>query len=296
VVLRPRLAPVAGAALALAGCGGSPGRPGADPASAVPPSAWAYAEVEVKPPGARGREARAGLRRLLGGPGGQARLERAFTRRAAGATFDGDVLPWLGRRVGAFVAANGGLVLVVPTPDPDTARGNLEDAVLAGGGRRVGSGGASLSVRGHRAVAVVRGIALAGNRPGVRAAVRTLRTGRSLAAGAAYRQATVPLPGARVATGWVAPGRAPDVAGRFGHASLAGVGLGALGLDARRPAVLGVSLDARRLTVAVPGARGPRLRTAFAVVEPALRAFAPGVSAPLGTTRGSVGRLVLVLR
>jgi hypothetical protein len=297
VVRRARVALLAAVAVAVVGgCGGDDGRPGASPATAAPPSALAYAEVEIKPPGARGRAASAGLRRLAGGPRGTARLEQAFTRRAAGATLEGDVLPWLGRRAGAFVAPGGGLVLVVPTPDPDTARGNLEDAVLAAGGRRVEYRGASLTVRGHRAVTVRRGVALAGNAAGVRAAVRALGAGPSLAEHPGFRAATARLAPRRVATAWVARGRARDVAARVGGAAAADLALRVLDLNGRRPLVAGVVLDRERLTAEVPGARGERLEAAFGLAAPALRPLAAGVAVTLGSTSGGIGRLVLALR
>lgn len=95
--------------LALVGCGGSDGDGGADPAASIPPGALAYAELVVRPEGARREKMSALAGRLLrtGEPGKKIveLLEKAADEPGG---YANDVEPWLGRRVGvAGFAASG---------------------------------------------------------------------------------------------------------------------------------------------------------------------------------------------
>jgi hypothetical protein len=95
-----------------AGCGESArGNADGDPASLVPRTAPLYGEAVVRPEGDQRVRLDALLRRILRTDKPGAKLEKAFddATRKNGITYAGDVKPWLGKRVGAFLAGlNGG--------------------------------------------------------------------------------------------------------------------------------------------------------------------------------------------
>jgi hypothetical protein len=87
--------------LALVGCGGTGGDGGADPAASIPPGAIAYAELVVRPAGARRERMSALAGKVLrtGEPGKKIveLLEAAADEQGGYAR---DVEPWLGERIG----------------------------------------------------------------------------------------------------------------------------------------------------------------------------------------------------
>jgi hypothetical protein len=114
---RPRAGAVAAVCAALAavpvaaGCGESArGNADGDPASLVPRSAPLYGEAVVRPEGDQRVRLDALLRRILRTDNPGAKLEKVFddATRKNGITYARDVKPWLGKRVGAFLAGLSG--------------------------------------------------------------------------------------------------------------------------------------------------------------------------------------------
>lgn len=99
-------------AATLAACGGSSSSvnssaQGADPASAVPASALAYVQADVRPSGSLAQSIDAASKRLLGisdpGPKLDALIDKSMV---SGASYETDIRPWLGQQ--AAVAVLGG--------------------------------------------------------------------------------------------------------------------------------------------------------------------------------------------
>lgn len=91
-------------ALFLAACG-STGDPDAKPASIVPAGAPLYFEVTVRPEGDVRADAEAAARKIFGKEQPVAELRRLIDRALAEeqVSFEEDIEPWLGRRVGVVV-------------------------------------------------------------------------------------------------------------------------------------------------------------------------------------------------
>jgi hypothetical protein len=185
---------LAGAGLAASGCGSSAGGAAdGDPAGAVPAAAPLYAEVVVSPSGAMRDDALAAGRKILrtDDPGGKLVSWVNRLLREEGLSFERDVAPWLGERIGVAVtsaeaagAARGGrpeVVLVAQSGDDDAAR----DALGRFGGGRAQDrtfDGVAYRVDPRRGVAaaVLDGRVLVGSEAAVRAAI-TASNGDSLA-------------------------------------------------------------------------------------------------------------------
>src|SRR4051794_6599389 len=105
------LAVVPVVAAVMAGCGGSGGGSssgaGADPASVMPKTSALYVEAVVQPRGDQEEKLRAFLGKVLrtDDPGAKikAELDRSIREDEPGKSFDRDVAPWLGERVGVTV-------------------------------------------------------------------------------------------------------------------------------------------------------------------------------------------------
>ena len=112
---RPRARAVLAACAAIslagfgAGCGESGGNPDADPAAVVPGNAPVYLEAVVKPEGDQRAEVEAVLKKVMRTNDPGAKLKQAFDDAAKddGVTYDKDIKPWLGQRVGAFFTSFG---------------------------------------------------------------------------------------------------------------------------------------------------------------------------------------------
>jgi hypothetical protein len=123
-------------AVIAAGCGGSGGDPDADPASVVPARAPVYVEVTIDPDGETADEIKALSQKLAGtdkpGPELEKLFESAVNEDGGTFTWDGDVAPWIGDRLGVYVTqinASGedaDAALVAPTEDADKAKKFLE--------------------------------------------------------------------------------------------------------------------------------------------------------------------------
>lgn len=91
-------------ALVLAGCGGSDGSSGgsagADPATAVPADSAVYIEAAVRPEGEQGDNARQLVERFVGADQLQQFLDEALQDSDTGQSYEKDIKPWLGERIG----------------------------------------------------------------------------------------------------------------------------------------------------------------------------------------------------
>ena len=111
-------------ALGAAGCGSGSGAGGTDPASLVPASAPIYAEANVAPDADQAADAQAALRRILQTDDPGTAIVRSIDRagRDRGLTYERDIRPWLGDRVGAARLSAGdgrhdGLLVAASTDD-----------------------------------------------------------------------------------------------------------------------------------------------------------------------------------
>jgi Protein of unknown function (DUF3352) len=121
-------------ALLLAGCGsGSGGDAGADPATAVPADAPIYVEVVARPEGDLREDALAAAGKVLR-TDDPSRTLTELLDRALGFDFERDVEPWLGERVGFWMAAGvETAAMVIATTDADQAMESLEASVTRDG-------------------------------------------------------------------------------------------------------------------------------------------------------------------
>ena len=112
-----------------AGCGesGSSGT-GADPATLAPSTAPLYGEAVVRPEGEQRDQLEALLKKVMRTDDPFQKIEDAFDKSASGdkVTYEKDIKPWLGQRVGAFlsgVSQSGSPdgAAIVATNDPDKA-------------------------------------------------------------------------------------------------------------------------------------------------------------------------------
>jgi hypothetical protein len=187
--------------VAVAGCGGDGGED-ADPAAGVPADASLYVEVTVRPEGDLREDTEAALRRILRTEDPAARIRDLVDREVLdeGDTYEGDVEPWLGRRIGIFFARGQGeeppAAAIAATSDPDEAeRGLRED-----GDRESEYEGETLvhdepdGDEDEEAVgAVVEDYAIVGTEAGVRAAIDVLKGADALAEAEGFEQALEPL-------------------------------------------------------------------------------------------------------
>jgi Protein of unknown function (DUF3352) len=102
-------AALAASALLVAGCGESGGDPGADPATLAPRTAPLYAEVVVKPEGEQRDQAEELLGKIMRTDDPGAKLREAFddATKDDDVSYERDIEPWLGERVGAFLTTIG---------------------------------------------------------------------------------------------------------------------------------------------------------------------------------------------
>ena len=275
--LRPLAAGCAAAvAVALAAaCGSSSGDPGADPAAVVPSRAPLYAEANLSPDDGSVDK----LAQKLAGtgdPGGE--LKRLIERQAReddpDFSFEEDVDPWLGDRIGVFVSrvtargADPDAAIVFTTKDTDEARDSLEGELRRGG---KGDPQPKVSERSYRdtkylvdtadddAVAIIDDYAVSGTEAAVKSAIDA-REGESAAQNDAFGKARDAVEDKGLGFAYVQIAQVFSALGPQGAAArqaLAGLGdTVALGLDASddsirfESAALGVDRSAA-------GATGP---------------------------------------
>lgn len=206
------VSPLIVAALVAAGCGssGSSGSAGsgADPAKLAPATAPLYVEAAIRPDGQLGADAKAALGKLLrtSDPGGKliGLVDKALGKD--GLSWNADIKPWLGQRIGVFVSSfgarqpvtSGGSAPAASKPvaaiiADTTDTGKAKDALA----KLVGHPGAdgskpSLSTRDYKGVSltynatrdsaagIVDGYAVGGSLTAVQQVIDTAKGGRPL--------------------------------------------------------------------------------------------------------------------
>ncbi len=121
----------------LAGCGGGSAAGGDDPASAVPRDAAIYFEATVQPEGALREDALAAAGKVLRTPDPEARIEQLVDQLLAESDapkldYARDVEPWLGERVGFWLAAEGERVrgaAILSATDTEAAQAAIDRAI-----------------------------------------------------------------------------------------------------------------------------------------------------------------------
>jgi Protein of unknown function (DUF3352) len=221
-MLGRRLALLLLALLALvslaAGCGGGSGSSKDDPASLAPAATPFYAEAVVHPEGVQRDNAEAILGKILDSPDGPGALHdlltKAMQRDAPGATYERDIEPWLGDRIGVAVGPSGrasAVSVIVATTDPDKA------LAAARKGRKAPIAKKSYKEVDYEtsgddeAVAVIGDFLVGGNEAGVRQAIDASK-GDALAASDRYEAAVDDAPDARLGFMYVDPKRVIEAA------------------------------------------------------------------------------------
>ena len=213
------LAIVALVATAITGCGGDDdGGEDVDvgPAAAAPAVAPIYVDLTVRPQGAAKTDAEAALGKVLDtdDPGGrlatlfdQAEGEEPPARRV---TYEADIEPWLGDRVGAFFTSfegEGKGALVIETTDPQTALdvARRSEGVSGTTGETEYNGATYQPTgEGDDAVGIVGDFLVFGDEVGVKAAIDA-NTGNSLGDSGEFTDALADLPDDRLGTFYTVP-------------------------------------------------------------------------------------------
>jgi hypothetical protein len=184
--MKPRhLTAPALAAIALAvGCGGSDSDRDVDPAALVPANAPVYAEAKIDRDGDDADAVRELVRKLTGTADPDAELKRLAEKQLAGEglSWEQDIAPWVGDRVGLFLTAVGDGdatqgAIVAAAADPEQAKQRLEARLSrndAGApvAKRTYHDVAYTVVPGeNQAVAIVDDFAVAGTESAVKAAI-----------------------------------------------------------------------------------------------------------------------------
>jgi hypothetical protein len=181
------------ALVVLAGCGSSSsssGSNGADPAKLAPAQAPIYLDAVVRPDGKLGDDANAALKKLLqtNDPGSKlvGLVDKALTKE--GLTWDHDIKPWLGQRVGVFISSfdsnkkpiGAG---IFDTTDTGKAKSTLDKIVGKGGATSKQTyKGVDLTVNSSRGLAdaIVGNYALVGTPGGIEQAIDVSKGGRPI--------------------------------------------------------------------------------------------------------------------
>ncbi|MDP9345729.1 MAG: DUF3352 domain-containing protein [Actinomycetota bacterium] len=186
---------LAAVAALAAGCGSSSSGSGgdADPASAIPAGAPIYVEADVHPDGKLGADVTAVLKKVLRTDDPAAKLHGLIDDAAKdhGVTYDKDIAPWLGDRVGVAVTSYSGskaaFVAVSGSKDDAKARAALtkDRKVIKRAYKGVDY---SYDPKDQSASAAFGGRAFAGTESAVKAAIDATK-GQSLADGNGLRAA-----------------------------------------------------------------------------------------------------------
>jgi hypothetical protein len=176
------VAAVAAAAAGAAGCGSSSGAGDTDPATRVPASAPVYVEAVVRPGDEQVADAQGALRKILRTTDPGAKLAGLVDEagRERDVTWEKDIDPWLGDRVGAAMLSVGGAkggdekgdgVVVAASSDDDKAAGALEKLVPKADQRTHKDVDYRYAREDETAGAVLDGTVLVGSERGVKAAI-----------------------------------------------------------------------------------------------------------------------------
>ena len=171
-----------------AGCGSSSsGRGGdSDPAAAIPATAPIYAEATVQPDGKLGDDVTAVLKKILRTDDPAAKLKGLLDKsgKQDGVTYDKDIAPWLGQRVGVGVTGLSGskpaFVVVAGSKDDAKARAALKKGRTATIKRTYKGVDYSYDPKEQTASAAFGGRAVFGTESGVKSAIDATK-GQSLA-------------------------------------------------------------------------------------------------------------------
>ncbi len=221
----------------------------------------------MRPEGDQKEAVDAALSKLLAtdDPGGfiVQRLDDALAGEAKGFTYEGDVAPWLGSRVGIFFDtftddADGAAVLAVT--DPDAARQAIDKASSAGAkpGRRASYGGVDYTLsRDGTAAGLVGDFLVTGSERAFKDAVDASR-GSSLADSSDFEAQLDSQPGDQLAFVYADPQGIVDALERSGQLTAsqldsAGPQLGDL---LKQPVTLSLSVTADQVAVEASAASG----------------------------------------
>jgi hypothetical protein len=195
------LAAVVVAGLIAAGCGGG-GDGGADPAAAVPANAPLYIEATVRPDGELRDDTLEVVGKLLDTDEPEAELQRLFQELGDDDddfSYEDDVEPWLGERVGLYFRTfdseaeviDGAVVAAVT--DEDAARESIRDFGPEGDAEPVEREHEGVSYEyveeGDTGLLVTGGYAAIGSDAGIKSIIETLEDGEALADSESYEQA-----------------------------------------------------------------------------------------------------------
>jgi len=197
-------------AAVLAACGSSSSSTnassqGADPASAVPASALAYVQADVRPSGSLAQSIDAASKRLLGVSDPGAKLDALIDKSmASGASYETDVRPWLGQQAAVAVlpgttSAKAEFAVLLDQTDTAKAEAATKNSALFGSG---GGSGDTLAQASYRGVSYTEDltskidvgvvgdyVVLANDAAAFDAIVDTDKGAASLAASSGYKQA-----------------------------------------------------------------------------------------------------------
>jgi hypothetical protein len=206
-------------ATALVGCGGDDDdgeEVDVGPAAAAPADAPIYVDGTVRPQGAARTDAEAALGRVLDTDDPGARLASLFDQAAQDepparrVTFEADIEPWLGDRIGAFFTSfeeEGKGALVVETTDPQAALDVARRAEgVSGTTGETEYHGATYQPTGEGddVFGVVGDFLVFGDEPGVKAAIDA-EAGDSLGDSGEFTDALADLPEDRLGTFYTVP-------------------------------------------------------------------------------------------
>jgi hypothetical protein len=248
-----RVAMLAAVAVAVpvAGCGGGDasagGDPGADPAASLPASAPLYAEAQLQPQGDQRDAALAVGRKLLHtqDPAGKVvgMLDKAGSKR--GVSFEQDIKPWLGNRVGVALTAMAAgsskpdFAVALASKDDDKAKAFVADQQKQDNASERAYNSVTYGVdKEGTASAVLANTVVVGTESGVKAAIDASK-GDSLAKAAGFREARDEVGTDGLAYVYVDPKRLLDAV--FSGLSRAGGGAAAAGQAQALSGVLGGS-------------------------------------------------------
>lgn len=265
---------VAMAAVA-AGCGSSSSGSGgsADPAAAIPAGAPVYVEAVVHPDGKLGSDVDAVLKKILRTNDPAAKLKGLIDEsgKKKGVTYDKDIAPWLGDRVGVGV-----LSLAGGKPDYVVVAGSKDDAKARAALKK----SAKTTKRSYKGVdyqfdssdgtaaAAFGGRAYVGTERGLKAAIDTTKGGSSLADSNGLRSAREKVASERAGFAYL------DVQGLLRLAQQ-----GSSGADPQIGAVL----------QAVGGALPKTLAAALEADPDLIRVDAVSIGTPKGASSGKSG-------
>ena len=195
-----------------AGCGGgSSAAGGPDPANAVPANAGIYLEGVVRPQGDQRDDALAAAGKVLGTPQPEKKLRELWDQNAKGKdgkpiSWDSEVAPWLGERVGVWVNASAGqgdhfAAVIAIAHDKDKARTAIKRGQV--GERKASYHGVDYTVdSAGQAEGIVGDFAVVGSEPEFKRVVDTTKD-RSLAENARFKDAIGKLDENRLGTFFV---------------------------------------------------------------------------------------------